>query len=333
MTLEKTGPVQFKFWVKKTKKKIGVAKVTYDLASDQFAEAGEAASLAMPNKIIYLERDQLARLTALYPQRQGLDLKGLLVLIFKNFSFASSGFALHYLRAYHLVDILRRTAQEDVEFTLLNASEFEKSDKKKGLFFFREAVPVKVVAPPVAVAEVPAAVPTEIEEAEEIPSIEFTVLAEAPPEVTPEARAEAEAIAEAEAELEAFEAEKKPKEEKPAAAPAKKEKKKIKLEADRRPRTRKSERRVLEEEIAQEEGEREALYAEKGADEEAAEGAALAVEPETRAEAPAEEVKPAGPGPLGAFGGMFAEKLKLAIKKKREETAKPSDEADEPDKP
>ena len=58
MTLEKTGPVQFKFWVKKTKKKIGVAKVTYDLASDQFAEAGEAASLAMPNKIIYLRSEE-----------------------------------------------------------------------------------------------------------------------------------------------------------------------------------------------------------------------------------------------------------------------------------
>ena len=331
MTLEKAGPVQFNFWLKKSKKKIVAAKVTYDLAEDKFAEAGEAATLAMPNKIIYLERDQLVRLAGLYPAREGLDLKDLLVLVFKTFSLASGGRALHYLRAYHLVDVLRRTTQEDVEFTLLNAAEFEMSDKKKGIFFLREAVPVKEAAPPPVAVEVPA-VPVAAEEAvEEIPSIEFTVLAEAPAEATPEERAEAEAIAEAEAELEAFEEEKKPKAEKAPAAPAKKEKKKIKLEGDRRPKTRKSERRVLEEEIAQEEGEREALYAEKGAEEEGAEGFALGLAPEEGAEAPAEEAKPTGPGPLGAFGGMFAEKLKLAIKKKREEAAKASEEPSEPE--
>ncbi|MBM3295050.1 MAG: hypothetical protein FJY82_11080 [Candidatus Aminicenantes bacterium] len=330
MTLEKAGPVQFNFWLKKSKKKIGVATMTYDPAEDRFAEAGEAATLAMPNKIIHLERDQLVRLTALYPEREGLDLKDLLVLVFKNFSLGVAGHALHYLRAYHLVDVLRRTTQEDVEFTLLNAAEFEKSEKKKGLFYFREAVPLKEAAPAPAVEEAPAeaaAEPGEFEE--EIPSIEFTVLAEAPAELP----AEAAAFAEAEAELEAFEEKKKPKKEEKAPPAAKKEKKKLKPEGDRRPKTRKSERRVLEEEIAEEEGQREAFFAEKGAEEDVLEGiSAEGAGPEAAGEPGVEEAKPAEPGPLGAFGGLFAEKLKLAIKKKREEAAKAADEPESPEK-
>jgi hypothetical protein len=331
LTLEKAGPVQFNFWLKKSKKKIAVAKVTYDPSADTFAEAGEAATLALPNKIIYLERDQLARLTGLYPEREGLDLAALLDLIFKNFSLPSANHALHYLRAYHLVDVLKRTTQEDVEFALLNTPEFEKSDKKKGIFFFREALPVKEAAAPEIAAEIGAEAPAAEAPAEEIPSIEFTVIEEAP---APEFAAEAAALAEAEAELEAFEEEKKAKVEKapPAApAPVKREKKKIKLEGDRRPKTRKSERRVLEEEIAQQEGEREALLAEKVVEEEAGETAAAdaaAIEAEPAA---AEGPKAEGPGPLGAFGGLFAEKLKLAIKKKRAEAAQPSDEPPNPD--
>jgi len=327
MTLEKCGPVRFNFWLKKSKKKIQVAKMTYEAKSDAFTEAGEAATLAMPNKIIYLERDQLQKLTPLTPLREGLDLKGLLVLIFKHFSFQSANFSLHYLRAYHLIDVLRRTTQEDVEFTLLNSPEFEKSDKKKGIFYYHET-PSEL---PVEEREAEAAAPAgegvvEVEgemTSDEFLEHEFTILEQpAPPKpAAPALRPEeAAAIAEAEAELEAFEEEKKPKAEKEAAAAPKKEreKKKLSIESDRRPKTRKSERRVKEEEIELLESEREALFAEKAAEDEGMEGGAAT---EAAGEA-AEAAKPAGPGPLGAFGGgMFAEKLKVALKKKREEPA------------
>jgi len=334
MTLEKAGPVQFNFWLKKSKKKIQVAKMTYEAKGDAFAEAGETATLAMPNKIIYLERDHLQRLTSLIPQRTGLDLKGLLILIFKHFSLQSANYSLHYLRAYHLVDVLRRTTQEDVEFTLLNSPEFEKSDKKKGIFYYHETpseLPVEEEEEAAAPAE--GGVPETAGEltSDDFLEHEFTILAQAPPPKPPAARKteEAAAMAEAEAELEAFEEEKKAKIEKEAAAPAKKEKekKKISLESDRRPKSRKSERRVKEEEIEELESEREALFAEKDAEAEGlelpAEGARLVVP-----EAKAETAKPAGPGPLGAFGGgLFAEKLKVALKKKREE---PGEDQDKP---
>jgi len=330
MTLEKAGPVQFNFWLKKSKKKIQVAKMTYDPQKDLFTEAGETASLAMPNKIIYLERDQLQKLTALASQRDDLNLKDLLILIFKNFSFQSANFSLHYLRAYHLIDIIRRTTQEDVEFTLLNLPEFEKSDKKKGIFYYHETpaeFPIEEEIAPEAAAGA-AEAPVE-PVSEEFPEHEFTIIEQAPPPQPISApplpkAAEAAALAEAEAELEAFEEKKRPKEGKDAgAAPKKekeKEKKKLKIESDRRPKSRKSERRVKEEEIQDEESEREALFAEKGAEDEGQDLPAEGLPVETP-ETPPDAAKPAGPGPLGAFGGgLFAEKLKVALKKKREET-------------
>jgi hypothetical protein len=332
MTLEKSGPARFNFWIKKSKKKIQVARMTYEREGDLFAEAGEAATLAMPNKIIYLELEQIQKLVPLIPQRDGLDLKGLLILIFTHFSFQSANFSLHYLRAYHLVDVLRRTTQEDVEFTLLNSPEFEKSDKKKGIFYYHETpseTPVEEIVEEEAAAPVEegaAAAEGEVEmTSDEFLEHEFTILEQAPPPEPPAPAGptqEQAAIAEAEAELEAFEEKKKkaPGEKAPAAAPKKaRAKKKLSVESDRRPKSRKSERRVKEEEIELLESEREALFAEKAAEEESPEiGTGAAAE---AAEAAPEAAKPAGPGPLGAFGGgLFAEKLKVALKKKREET-------------
>jgi hypothetical protein len=345
MTLEKGGPVQFNFWLKKSKKKIQVAKMSYDVKSDSFAEAGETATLAMPNKIIYLERDQLQKLTLLTPQREGQDLKSLLILIFKNFSLQSANFSLHYLRAYHLLDVIRRTTQEDVEFTLLNTPEFEKSDKKKGIFYFHEIpsdLPIEEEPVPAAAAEGAVETPGE-PVTEEFLEHEFTIIEQAPPTPPPTApaakAAEAAALAAAEAELEAFEEEKKPKSDKEPTGALKKEKekekekKKLKIESDRRPKTRKSERRVKEEEIQEEESEREALFAEKGAGDEGlelpsgdADGAA--------AQTPAEPANPSGPGPRGQFGGgLFAEKLKVALKKKREEPTEIEDPDKQPETP
>ncbi len=366
MTLEKAGPVQFNFWIKKSKKKIQVAKVAYDQAADTFADAGEGATLAMPNKIIYIERDQLAKLVALYPEREGKNLRELLIMVFKTFGVHSVASALHYLRAYHLVDVLKRTTQEDVELTLLNTPAFEKFDKKKGVFFYREA---PVVVEPV-VEEAPAV--------EERPAVVLT----------PEEMALAEAAAETAEpidEVEAAEAgviledlgktvlaslapEKKPRveEKRPVAPPPappkkekEKEKKKIKVDTDRRPKTRKSERRVLEEERLEVESARDALYAVKEAEddilaelgvslpglapeEEAADTIEAKPSPAARKSIPRMEIKiddekgielaedeaveeeaeaaPAGGAPAaGTFGGIFANKLKAALKKKREE--------------
>ncbi len=156
MTLEKTGPAAFQFWIKKAKKKIQVAKVAYDAATDLFADAGEAPTMALPNKIIYIERDHLAKVFAMAAEREGKDLRELVVPIFQAFASHSVGSALHYLRAYHLVDLIKRTTQEDVELVLLNTPEFVKSDKKKGEYYYRQAEPEK----PIVIEEEVVAVPT-----------------------------------------------------------------------------------------------------------------------------------------------------------------------------
>jgi hypothetical protein len=314
LTLERTGPASFKFWVKRSKKKMSVLRLGYDAETDMFTDPGvEAYTYAEPNKIIYIERDALRRLLPLAEAREGLNLRDLLVLVFKEPALATSGHSLHFLRAYHLVDIVRQTTQEDVEGVLLNSPEFTKSDKKKGVFSYREPyVPEEEVA-------LQGEYPEGYEEA-------------APEAYTPE-EAALEAVAEeilgaepdtgfetaaAERAGQAF----------PPAGPeaAKKEKlfkrKKPKAEGEKGPRPKKSERRVIEEKIVEEESVQEALAAVKGKEEEVL---------EQRAREKKEKKEEAKPAAAKAKEepkfGIFADLLKTALKKKEE--PKP----DEPEPP
>jgi hypothetical protein len=96
------------------------------------------------------------------------------------------------------------------------------------------------------------------------------------------------------------------------APPAKEKaarKKKPKVEGERGPRPRKSERRVIEERIELAEGEQEALAAVKEKEE---------AEEEIAAREKKEELKPAAAKEI-TFGGLFAEKLKTALNKKKKE--------------
>jgi len=308
LTLEKTGPNAFKFWVKKSKKKMSVLRLGYDVERDEFVDIGEEVySHAEPNKIIYIEKETLNHLLPLTASREGLDLRDLLVLVFKDPVLATSAHSLHFLRAYHLVDVLRQTTQDDVEYTLLNTPDFSKSDKKKGVFTYHE--------PYVPAEEAPfaAAYPEAFEEA-------------APEAYTPEEAALA-AVAEelrqsepGAARLEAVE-ERLEAAEPPSgpSAGAKKDKafkrKKPKTEGEKGPRPKKSERRVLEEEIVEKESVQEALAAVKEKAEETLE--------QKQAREKKEEFKPAAAKEEPKFG-IFADLLKTALKKK--DDTKPEDE-------
>jgi hypothetical protein len=363
MTLEKKDATHILFRLKKSKKKISVAKIAYDAASDTFTDVAEAATLAMPNKIIYLERETLQKLVALTPEREGKNLQDLLLLIFKTFSPPTGGHVLHYLRAFHLVDVLKKTSPEDVEITLLNTPEFSKSDKTKGVYAYHEALPVleeiPVVAPKIEAYE------ERDRESGEAPGTilydEFEGMTEESPIDVIKQAEEEEVEVEAPPVVEVRPAPAKPA---PPASPGsgKKEKphkkKKAKSDGEKVPRPGKSERKVIEERIAEEESELEALLAGKAVDEgeledidlieavpeaaeveaEAAPAAAASkpkagkdaevseeeeAAPEEAATAEAAQAAPAG----GAFGNLFAERLKVALAKKRQESAeKPTEE-------
>lgn len=301
LTLERSGPNAFKFWVKKSKKKISASLLAYDPGTDKFFDKGEEAySFAEPNKIIFIERETLTRLFSLAETREGLDLKDLLVLLFKDAAFATTAHSLHFLRAYHLVDFIYQTTQEDVELTLLNSPEFSKSDKKKGVFTYEEPFVPKEEAPaeaPFAEAYPEAAVPDYL--ARDIPlgDEELEAAAEEILRTAPEALP-------AEAPRERLKA--------PAAGPAalaKKEKpfkkKKPKSEGEKAQRPRKSERRVIEEKLEEEESVQAALSAIKEKAEE---------RDEQRSREKKEEFKPI-PKEEPKFG-IFADLLKTALKKK-----------------
>jgi hypothetical protein len=302
LTLERTGPTAFKFWVKRSKKKMSVIRLGYDAEKDEFVDAGEEAyTFAEPNKIIYIERETLASLLPLAPLREGHDLRDLVVTIYGDPGLATSAHTLHFLRAYHLIDIVRQTTQEDVEFTLLNSPEFTKSDKKKGVFTYHE--------PYIPEEEAPAE----------------AAYAEGYEEPAPEAYTPEEAALEAVAE-ELFGVGPETVRESPRREPSgpvppgpetgpplKKDKtfkrKKPKAEGDKGTRPKKSERRVIEEKIAEEESERAALAAVKEKEEET---------PEQRAgREKKEEFKPAPKKDAPKFG-IFGDLLKTALKKKPE---------------
>jgi hypothetical protein len=328
LTLERKSPSLFHFWLKKEKKKLEVVRLSYDPDLDQFKDEGEDVySYLLPNKSIYLDRETLTKLLALTPQREGLDLKALLILVFKTLGQEGTTCSLHYMRAYHLVDVLKHTNQEDVERVLAASPEFAMSDKKKGIFFYYEARPAAEEIAAEAAGEASLAYAAEAfeaglgpeafpgaeasglgigvtggeEEEEELPgppprmvSIPAAAPVAAPPpeKARPEPRLE-------------------PKKEKVV------KKKKVKPEGDKAPRLRKSERKVIEERLEIEESAQEALTARKAVEDE--EGAAP-VSPVPAKDKEAVKVA-AAPAEKPSFG-IFAEKLKTALSKKKDEPAK-----------
>jgi hypothetical protein len=298
LTLERTGPTAFKFWVKKSKKKMSVIRLGYDAERDEFTDTGEEAyTFAEPNKIIYIERETLGHLLPLTATREGFDLRDFVVTIFRDPVLSTSAHSLHFLRAYHLIDLVRQTTQEDVEYVLLNSPEFTKSDKKKGVFTYREpfveeeageAVYPEGYEEPGAEAFTPEeaaleAVADELLGVEPGAGIEETEEMPVAPPTPPE----------------------------PGAAKKGKEfkKRKAKAEGEKGPRPKKSERRVIEEKIVEEESVQEALAAVKEKQDEGL---------EQRAREKNEQLKPAPKKEEPKFG-IFADLLKTALKKKPED--------------
>jgi hypothetical protein len=304
LTLERTGPTTFKFWVKKSKKKMSIIRLVYDAERDEFLDNGEEAyTYAEPNKIIYIERETLAHLLPLTATREGFDLRDFVFTVFSDPVLATSAHSLHFLRAYHLIDLVRQTTQEDVEYVLINSPEFAKSEKKKGVFTYHEPfIPEEEAAVEGAYAE---------------------GLGEPAPEAYTPEEAALEAVAEeilgAEPETGPEEPEipvgQPPAPPKPGAAAKKgKEFKKRKPKeggGEKGPRQKKSERRVIEEKLVEEESERDALAAVKEKEEET---------PEQRvAREKREELKPAARKKEEPKFGLFGDLLKTALKKKPEE--------------
>ena len=282
LTIEKKTLTSCHFCLKKSKKKLEVPHLTYDPVKDEIKDTEEEVfTFSLPNKIIFLERETLTTLLTLYGQRKNADLKDLLILIFKTFGLEGEALTVHYQRAFHLVDFIKRTTIEDVEKVLLNSPEFTQSEKSKGLFFYQlEVEPLeepgleelieKPVDPKIAamVEEIEGEVLPEIGTVGEVAIPEGPKIIEViepkkpapvkPPPVKParppRRKKEVEIISpEEKASVEPPKKEKTPK----------KKKDRIKEEQERSPRRRRGEKRFIEERIELEESEHEALIARK----------------------------------------------------------------------
>jgi hypothetical protein len=351
ITIAREDTNQFRFWLKKSKKKISLPMLKYEPKKDTFAESGkEISTYAHPNKIIFLAHGTLKKILTLYDQREGKDLRELLVLIFRHFGLEGEALTLHYQRAFHLVNMLTHTTASDVHETLNIAPEFTPSEKKKGLFLYHEKLKEESDVEKKAEGEIEEGEETwegEIEEdysEEGLPEIGTVgevvtpeiVLEEkkeialpedkeeqAPPEEVavpePEAEFEDEAELEAMFEEEGIEEESEDiEEEEEEEEEEQKESIRKKIEQERKPRHAKGGKRFIEERIEQEESELEAFYAlkaEEEFEEEQLEDLPVVKKEEEKTKTykkPEEEEKP--------LSGLFGEKLKSALGEKEQKS-------------
>ncbi len=341
LTLEKGEDFTITFALKRAKKGLTVPYVAYDAKTDRLSlSKKEITTNSLPNKIIFLESQALEKLETLYDERASLDLRELLILIFNNFGLEGEALSLHMQRAFHLVDMLRHTTLPDVEKALCSTPEFIRSEKKKGLFLYKEPIepeeeegidelvesqrPVTTATRAAAPRE-DAGLPAigtvgEIETPKVILEEKVPVIPEPPkpkpvkdtvtakarvairpkPQRVPSPAPRPKAAPKAEP----------TKDEKPKK---KKRKTKAIVDTDKAPRRRKGERRIIEERIELEESEQEALFAVKSKDISDEETLPFGAQPE-EAEVeykPKETEKP--------MKGVFGDMLKSALSQTQEQ--------------
>lgn len=321
LTLTQKDNINFDFGLKEAKKAMSAPLVKYDFKKDIFTIDKEISTSALPNKIIYLRNDTLKKLFSLYDKMDNLDLREILIIIFKTFGLKGETLSLHVQRAYHLVDILKHTTLENIKKTLLLSPEFSVSGKKEDLFFYQEKIKKPEEIDYEELVEVPGTVkaePSTQEIEEELPEIgtvgevetPIVVLKEQPPEKSIE-KEKPPLKPKKEKKLK-----KKPKEELPAE-PIKEKKPKKKRhkptpEEDKEPRQKKGKKRIIEEQIELEESEMEALFAVKADEKQEIEEIKIIKEPKKKEEYVAQEQTDQ------ALSGIFGAKLKSALGQKGE---------------
>lgn len=351
LTLDKVEPGRIQFTLKISKKAVTVPQVSYDPKQKRFLSAGEVNTSCHPNKILYLRSETLEKLFALHEASRGLDLRELLILVFKSFGLEGEALSLYYERAFHMADILKHTTLESVEKTLIGSPEFAHSEKKRGLFLYQEKIKTEEEISPEDLEEIGPEIAAPVDgdmphrEDEDLPAIGTVGEIESPTVVLEETVTIAEPPAEEEPASEppaAEETEAQPEPEpepepvvpapveKPSLPPealepgAKgteaskkskdvKKKKRIKPETERMPRRGKGEKRIIEERIELEESELEAQFAVKIAGK---------VDEDIKVDKLGKDeqvfIKPqeSAAAPLG---GIFGEKLKSALNRKIDE--------------
>jgi len=325
LTLTQKDSINFDFGLKEAKKAMSAPLIKYDFQKDIFTSTKEISTSALPNKILHLRNDTLKKLFSLYDQRDKLDLRELLIIIFKTFGLKGKTQALHVQRAYHLVDILKHTTLENIKKTLLLSPEFAVSGKKEDLFLYQDKIKKSEEIDHKEPVEVPGSVkaePSTQEIEEELPEIGTVGEVETPTiilkEKPPEKAAEKEKLP------------LKPKKKSEEALPPepKKEKKQKKKrhkptpEEDKGPRQKKGKKRIIEEQIELEESEMEALFAIKADKKQEIEEIKTIQEPKKKEEYVSQEQTDQ------VLSGIFGAKLQSALgqkgEKKQETPKKPT---------
>ncbi|MFW6123933.1 MAG: hypothetical protein ACOC5G_01815 [Acidobacteriota bacterium] len=342
LTLRKKDLNHISFRIKKSKKKLSLPYLEYNAKKDEFSISDkEISTYALPNKIIFIEHETLNNLLKLSEQRKIKDLRELLIMVFKNFGFEGERQALHYRKAFHLVDIIQHTSLKDIEKTLCLSPEFAMSEKKKGLFFYQEKIKTE--------KELKFEEPSKLDEEKEAEDKRLKFQDESLPEIgtvgeiiTPEIHLEEKKEITPPEKIKPEKKKPKPKppppprEEEEIAVeepPVEKRQRKVEkkdVEFAKPARSKKGRKRIIEEQIEQEESELEAFFAVKTDEEKDLEEGEETEPLKPKPQEQKEYKKPEKKEPLA--GGLFGEKLKSALNKKGDKKSENNEKTDQQNK-
>lgn len=116
----------FKLSLRKEKKPFHAPMLLYDADSDRFTlKDAEISSEIDVDKRVFITREELSELISRMEELRKIpDLTALIREIVKSFGEAEKGFLIHYLKIYHILDIIHGTPKEDVVRSLLGNEEF-----------------------------------------------------------------------------------------------------------------------------------------------------------------------------------------------------------------
>ncbi len=127
---------EFEFYIRRAKKPFHAPWLHYKSEGDLFIlHEGDISSEVEVPKHIFITRQELEDITSrLESLRKIQDLTALLREVLKSYGEAENSFRIHYIKAYHIVDLINAAKKDNVILALIGNEEFVHDSEEWGFF-------------------------------------------------------------------------------------------------------------------------------------------------------------------------------------------------------
>ncbi len=146
LVFEQVEGGEFQFTVKTTKKGAITDRIIYDVEKKMFVASGEkVASTVAPNKSIFLEAEVFHALSERMDEFRKVETYNKLFhKIFLEFGGREKNYEIHFLRLYHILDLIAPLDLRLAEEVILSNPEFIPSEKLAGVFYLDSDAVVEI---------------------------------------------------------------------------------------------------------------------------------------------------------------------------------------------